>query len=156
VKWWQSHWRKAGLVGIVLALALPLFGHWLRQGNSSARCALDGRPIDRGQGVRIVEQDGHSARFCCIHCAEAWLARHSDRPKVILVADEARGEEIDARAAFFVRSFVLNRATGSRIHVFRTEEEATRHAAQFHGSLLSGRQIPFTGKLQSHSGTGKS
>jgi hypothetical protein len=147
MKWWRSRWLTVALAGLFLSVGLPLLGHWARRDASSPHCALDGRKIGRTFRVRIVEEDGQSLEFCCIQCAQTWLQRRPAEPKAILVTDESSGEEIDAGAAFFVRSLVQDPTTGSRIHVFRTGEEATRHAARFHGAVLSGREVPLSGKI---------
>jgi hypothetical protein len=147
MKLWRSRWLTAGLAGLLLAVGLPLLGHWARQEASAPHCALDGRKISRTFRVRIVQQDGQSLEFCCIQCAQTWLTRRPATPKAILVTDEASGEEIDARTAYFVRNMVQDKVTGNRIHVFRTAEEAARNATTFRGKVLSGQEIPLSNKV---------
>jgi len=142
--WWRSRWPVIFLAGLLLAFGLPVLGHWARNGTAAARCDLDGKKIDRAYRVRVRAGSGATLEFCSLTCAEIWLARQVKRPRAIFVTDEISSEEIDARDAFFVRSLVQNPTNGSRIHVFRSADEAARHADQFHGSLLSGSELPFS------------
>jgi ribosomal protein L24E len=140
--WRKSRWLPLGLVGLVLAVGLPLVGHWLRQDRSSHGCALDGRRIEPLSRVHIVAHDGESLEFCSTSCAEIWLERQKLAPRAVLVTDETSGAEIEAGAAYFVRSFVRHPATGSTIHVFRDAADAARHAERYHGHVLSGTEAP--------------
>jgi hypothetical protein len=132
-----------GLSGLLLALALPLAGHWLRQ-QPAGGCALDGARIDAAYRVRIVNGAGRDHCFCCIRCAELWLERHRHGPQAVYVIDEASGEEMRAEGAYFVRSRVVTQpATLNRVHAFRDRADAERHADRFRGAVLADAERPF-------------
>lgn len=143
--------RAVLLVGAALAAlaALPLAAKAIR-GPSADRCALNGVEIDPLHAVRVTDAVGDaSRRFCCVGCAEAWLAREPRAARTVLVVDEETGREIDARTAWFVRSRVVAvAATESRIHVFATESAARRHAEDFSGTVLSGDDLPLRSATQ--------
>jgi hypothetical protein len=131
------------LVGLAVIVGLPLVGWWARQ-DAVPRCALDGLDIEPRYRVRVTDDAG-SYEFCCTRCAEQWLARHPG-PAAVFVTDEAGGDEIDARAATFVRSPVItNRVTGNRVHAFRNRADAEAHARQFGGWVLRDGERPFRG-----------
>jgi hypothetical protein len=139
----RSWWWNA-LVGLGVAALLPVVGHALR-GNHSRGCAWDGLPLEPIYRVRIIERPGATREFCSVRCAELWLRQCGCRPSRILVTDEAGGGELDASAARYVRSTVpTNPVTGNRVHVFRTEEAASRHAAAARGRSLAGAERPFS------------
>jgi hypothetical protein len=134
----------AGGLCLVAAAALPVAGHWIR-GRSDDGCALDGAAIGPAFRVRVVDAAGHSRCFCCIRCAELWLTRQPSRPGAIYVTDETTGHEMEAAAAYFVRSRVVtNPGTGNRIHAFARRADAAKHAA-VGGTLLEGTDRPFHG-----------
>lgn len=130
------------LVGIALSAATPAVARALRAG-SSARCAEDGARLDPRRAVDVEEADGRAARLCGIECLERRLHR-TDRPapRSVRVHDEDTGALLDADAAWFVRSAVVDRATGDRTHAFATEAAARRHAEAFHGRVLPGPGLP--------------
>jgi hypothetical protein len=135
-------WRTA-LVALLAVAALPVLGHWLRR-PPGERCALDGVGVEPLFRVRVLDGRGRWAQFCCVRCAEVWLRRQGERPAGVHVTDEASGEEVDAAAAWFVRSRVVtNPVTGNRVHAFRDPDDARRHAEACGGVLLSGAERPF-------------
>jgi hypothetical protein len=132
-----------GVTGLFVIFGLPLAGYWARLGPHDS-CALDGSRLEPRYQVHIVDHRGRDQWFCCIHCATLWLGQQEERPRSILVTDEATGAEIDAAAAWFVRSIVITMPhTGNDIHTFRHLEDAERHASQNHGSVLSPEESPF-------------
>jgi hypothetical protein len=130
------------VAGIAAAAAAPSVARHLR-GDGSDRCDLDGSAIDPAARVRIVDEQSVSHRFCGVHCAERWIEKSGERVREILVTDEASGNEVDARGAWFV----WMRAPGeSGIRAFADEREARRHAAAFGSTVLTGDERPFRGK----------
>jgi len=130
--------------GLALVAVLPFAARALRHAPAE-RCALDGVAVASRNAVRIVDEGtGPGRRFCCVACAENWLAREGYARRRIFVVDEETGAEIDARSAWFVESLIPTEpATGCRIHVFGTESAATSHAEQFRGRLLVGNDVSF-------------
>jgi len=128
---------------LAVVVGLPLAGWWVRR-DAPPRCALDGLDIEPRYRVRVADSAGGSYQFCCTRCAERWLARQPGAPETVIVTDEKSNEEINARAAHFVRSpVVTNRVTGNRVHAFRDQADADAHIRQFGGWLLVGDERPF-------------
>ena len=110
----------------------------------TAEQLYDGGAIEPLYRVRVVDQQGKEFEFCCIHCAEAWLRGAKDNPRAIFVTDEASGAEVEPGSAYFVRSMlVTNPTTRNRVHVFREEAEARKHAEHSLGQVLVGAERPF-------------
>src|SRR5687767_8925287 len=127
-----------GLALLLVAAALPLAGHWARRG-AAVTCAYDGAEIDRAYRVRVVDHRGGEHEFCCIRCAEFWLEGQKAVPREVFVTDEPSLEEVDASAAYFVRSSVVTTpTTRNRVHAFRHRQDAQRHADSAGGTILSG------------------
>jgi nitrous oxide reductase accessory protein NosL len=138
----MSKARWVGLVGLVVVVGVPVAGNWARQ-RAAGTCALDGMAIDPAYRVEVVDLRGHAEPFCCLKCAEIWLKNRPGPTRAILVTDEASGERIDAETAFYVRSSVVTApTTGNRVHVFRSREDAEKHAAAHWGTVLSGSERP--------------
>jgi hypothetical protein len=132
-----------GLLGLAVVVGLPLAGHWARR-HARSGCALDGLPIKADYQVDVEDSQGRTWSFCCLRCADLWLRQQKEAPRAILVTDEASGARIDARDAYFVRSMIVTMPpTGNRIHVFRTEVDARRHAEESFGTVLVGSERPF-------------
>lgn len=131
------------ILTVAVLVGLPLAGHYGRK-QRAGRCALDGVPIEAVYQVEIRDAASQAYRFCCVNCAERWLARWPESPAGILVTDETTGRELPASEAYFVRSSVVTNAqTGNRIHVFAAEANARRHADQARGRMLEGGERPF-------------
>jgi hypothetical protein len=123
-------------VGAAVAVGVPLVAFLARSGPSE-QCALDGLDINATYCVRIVEASGDEFSFCCLHCARAWLARRPS-PQAVWLTDETTGQALEARRAWLVRSRVVTQPyTGNRIHCFARREDASRHAQEAQGVLLS-------------------
>jgi hypothetical protein len=131
------------LTGLAVVVGIPLAGRLARR-DDGPRCDFDGQPVDAVYRVRVVGPDGREYSFCCVHCAQLWLARRDDPPAAVYVTDEATGEPVEARAAAFVRSTVVtNPVTGNRVHAFRDRAAAEEHARAFGGWVLTGDERPF-------------
>jgi hypothetical protein len=131
------------LLGLLLVVGVPLAGKWSRRA-AAPRCALDGRTIEAAYRARVAGPDGDERLFCCAGCARQWVARHGHGLAAVYVTDEARGGEIDARSAHFVRSAVVtNPTTGDRTHAFASRADAEEHARAFGGWLMTGPERPF-------------
>jgi hypothetical protein len=138
----SSRWLLVA-AGLLVIVGLPLAGKWARR-RPAHPCALDGAAIDPLYRVHIVDAQGHDQEFCCIHCASAWLSQRTAAPRAVFVTDEVSGQEIDAASAWFVRSLVVTVAhTGNRIHAFRDQADAVRHADSAHGQILPEAEKPF-------------
>jgi hypothetical protein len=137
-RWWSV------LAVLVIAVGLAVLGTSIRR-HLPGRCALDGDRIEPLYRVRVVDEAGESQEFCCLRCAQLWLKGRQEQPAGIYVTDEASGQEIDGQDAFYVRSSVVTKATtGNRIHTFREQEDAEKHAASALGRILTGSDRPFT------------
>jgi hypothetical protein len=137
-----AKWSVA-LAGLVLLLALPLVGRWLRR-TPEIRCALDAGKLVPSYRVRVEDAAGASCDFCCIRCAELWLERQAQPARAIWVTDESSGAELDAAKAHYVRSLVITTpTTGNRIHAFRDLADAERHAEKCRGTILADGERPF-------------
>ena len=143
----KRFWWASTLVA-VLAVVLPWLGtHSRRQ--RLPQCALDGIAIVPIYAVEIVDAGRQKHRFCCIRCAEYWLAQEPSPPSEIHVTDEVSGQPIEASDAFFVRSSIeTNAVTGNHIHAFENRADAEGHAAQFRGRLLTDEERPLSGQRQ--------
>jgi hypothetical protein len=149
---WQ--WTT-GLSVLLMVVVLPIFGHWARHAKKE-RCALDGNVIQPIFRVRIIDSLRRVHQFCCVRCAELWIEHLPDEPRDISVTDEVSGQEIDATNAYFVRSSVITvPATGNRVHVFRTESDAAKHAASAQGRMMRWAERPFHTESVSPFGSGK-
>jgi hypothetical protein len=130
------------LVALLLAVAVPVAGHW-RRAHRGPRCAYDGGTVDPRYQVRITGPAGETLSFCCVRCADDWLLHQDGGPFRVRVTDEAGGEELDAAEAVFVRSPIVTRSsTQNRVHVFKSQQDAARHCALAGGTLLSGSERP--------------
>jgi hypothetical protein len=139
----RSARRAAFVGGLVLAALLPLLARALGP-SRAGRCALDGRGVEGRHLVTVEESDGTVRRFCGVGCAEEWIRRAKPVSATVQVTDEATGERLPAETAWYVRSTVaVNAPRDDRIHVFARREDAERHAAAFHGTLLVGPDRPF-------------
>lgn len=129
--------------GLLVIVGLPLAGKWARRRPAHA-CALDGSAVDPLYRVRIVDAEGRDREFCCIGCASAWLGQQPAAPRAVFVTDEVSGQEIEAASAWYVRSLVVTVPhTGNRIHAFRDQADAARHAESAHGEVLTDAEKPF-------------
>lgn len=134
-------WVVLGLQVVVVSLAVA--GVELRR-SGPGRCSLDGAPIEPLYRVRLVDQDGRDHRFCCVRCAQIWMASSAE-PAAVFVTDEASGVEIPASVAWYVRSSVITQqSTRNRIHCFKDRGDAERHSGSARGRLLDGGDRPFS------------
>jgi hypothetical protein len=137
----KRFWWASTLVA-VSAVLLPWLGTWSRR-QKLPQCALDGIAIVPIYAVEVVDAGRQKHRFCCLRCAEYWLAQEPSPPSAVSVTDEVSGQPVDASEAYFVRSSVVtNAVTGNRIHAFENRADAEAHAAQFRGRLLTAAERP--------------
>jgi hypothetical protein len=146
--------KTVTVLGVILiVVGLPIVGHLARQ-KETDRCALDGVAIEPIYRVRIISGargrpkpgDIHNAsyEFCCIKCAQLWLAAQNSKPLAVFVTDETTGQEIPAGQAHFAASSVITRpTTGNRIHAFAQKSDTQKHAENFLGRVLEGEDRPF-------------
>ncbi len=142
--------RQAALaaVWLLVVVGLPCLGHFWRQRRAS-RCAFDGLAITPIYRVKLVDQSGHSAEFCCLECALRWQATRGPVEQV-WVTDEISGQQILSQDAIFVRSPVVTTpATGNAVHAFATTADAQRHIRASGGRILLGPGRPFAAQQQS-------
>jgi len=136
-------------LALLCIAALPLVAGNLR--GHVERCEMGGVALDPAFRVRVGEKSGTTHAFCGVTCAEGWITRGGLVPARVLVTDGISGNEIDARAAAFVRTFG-NRADGApdAIRVFARYEDAERHARAHGGEILIGADRPFVGLKVEH------
>jgi len=128
---------------ILVVVGLPIIGHMARQKKENS-CALDGVAIEPIYRVRIIDRQIQSYEFCCLKCAQLWLAAHDSTPLAVFVTDETGGKEIPAGQAHYAASTVVTMpTTGNRIHTFARESEAQKHADTFWGRVLRDKDRPF-------------
>jgi hypothetical protein len=140
----RTYWLTA-MVLVVLAIGLPFLGTLARR-RQLPHCALDGVAIVPVYAVTITTAGGPRRTFCCIRCAEYWLAREPAESATIGVTDEVSGRPVDASRAYFVRSSVVtNPVTGNQSHAFADLADAELHASQFRGRVLDEDERPFRG-----------
>lgn len=138
----RTYWLSA-LALAVMVVGLPFLGTWARR-QQLPRCALDGIAIVPIYAVTITAAGGTKHTFCCIRCAEYWLAQ--EPAESIDVTDEVTGQPLDANKAYFVRSRVVtNTVTGNEIHAFADPVDAEQHASQFRGRVLEQDERPLRG-----------
>jgi hypothetical protein len=134
-----------GALLLLAVAALPIAAARLRP--QVERCAMDGVEVMPAFRVRVEEADGGVRAFCGVRCAHSWIGHRGVPPRAVLVTDGPSGREIDARAAWFVRT-LANRSGGAPdgIRVFAAREDAIRHAEAHGGVVLSGPDRPFAGE----------
>lgn len=125
-------------LGLVVAAAVPPVGAALRA-SGAPRCALDGVRVTPETRARARLDDGRVEDFCGPACLAKRLRDPALAGARATVTDETSGAEIAAGSAWFVESAVTSvPANGSRLHAFAREEDARRHAAAHHGTVLGG------------------
>lgn len=136
--------RQAALaaVWLLVVVGLPCLGHVTRQ-RRAGRCAFDGLTITPIYRVKLVDQAGQTAEFCCLECALRWQATRGPAAQV-WVTDEISGQQIASQDAVFVRSPVITTpATGNCVHAFASTADAQRHIRSSGGRILLGPGRPF-------------
>lgn len=131
-------------LALVAIATLPLVAERLR--GHRERCEMDGVVLNPAFRVRVTGADGTAHGFCGVSCAESWLARSGVSPGTILVTDGVTGCQVDAQAAWYVRT-LGNVSDGAPdvVRVFARREDALRHADAHGGRLLAGAERPFWG-----------
>jgi hypothetical protein len=143
MNWFVSRWLLL-MAALVAVVGLPITRTWLTR-DAAPRCAWDGLPIEPLYRVRVVDADGAAHPFCCVRCAEKWLARQKvATTRSVYVQDEATGVELNhGEATYVISPVATNRINGNRIRVFREREAAEEHLRAFGGRLLDGVDRPF-------------
>lgn len=132
-----------GLIGLIVAIGLPIAGKAMRQ-HAGPRCGHDGLRIERAYAVQVVDMEGKTRDFCCVHCAVQWLQESEQQPQAVLVTDEETGNPIDVKDAIFVRSSVAtNPINRNRVHAFAGQADAEAHARAYGGWILESDERPF-------------
>ena len=137
--------RRLYLLAILVAatIALPFIGKWARS-RGAVRCELDGLKIEPRYRVRIIDREGAAHSFCCVHCAERWLARSGATDATVWVTDEASGSEIDAAQAHYVHGDTpTNPITGNRLRVFASGADGEEFIRVFGGQSVPDSERPF-------------
>lgn len=107
------------------------------QRQSRSVCHYDGAEIMPIYEADITLDNGDVLKFCCVHCARAWLKGNDTAAATVTVTDELTGEKLDSSLAIFVESDVVSvPATRNRIHVFRDDHHAQEHARRYHGQVV--------------------
>lgn len=128
-------------LALACVAALPLLADSLRRG--AERCAFDGVRIAAPPDARVILRDGTVRAFCCVRCADRWVAVHH-APAVVRVTDGPTGGEIDAASAWFVRSLATwGGGAPDSIRAFARRGDAERHVRAYGGRLLQGADRPF-------------
>lgn len=139
-----TRYQAIGILGLLLiVVGLPFIGHHARQ-KKGPSCALDGIAIEPIYRVRIVDENNRSYKFCCVKCAQLWLAAHDAKPIAVFVTDETGGKEVAAGQAYFAISTIVTESkTLNCIHAFAEEADAQKHADKYWGRVLGGTDRPF-------------
>ena len=130
---------KALLLGILAGCGLAALSQICLNRAYRDRCHWDGTSIQPIFGVEWTPGNAGSAthRFCCICCAQGWLAATNVRQGRFSVRDEVSGLPMDALSGYYVLSArVTETATGCRIHVFREPLHARAHLLKHDGRPL--------------------
>lgn len=141
----EEEMRRLLFVGaLIIATIISVLVVYPQHIYASSRCSLDGSRIQPLYEVIIVLRDKSIRRFSSIISARIWFRENSNQVSTILVTDEATGEKIDARQAFYVESKVITTPhTRNKIHVFGQREAAELHVLEFRGKLVNN---PFEAK----------
>ena len=104
--------------------------------DAPATCGMCGKEMTNAHvGFVLVQPDGKEERFGCAGCGLAML---KDAPKDVKARtlDFLRGDEIDARAAYYVRGSSFTACCEPSFLAFAKKDEAARFAKGFGGKVL--------------------
>lgn len=128
------------IMGVVLALGLAIgpMGMALAAESVSApaTCGMCGKAMTNAHvGFIIVQPDGQKERLGCAGCGLAML---KDAPKGVKAKtlDFMRGDEIDARAAYYVRGSSFTACCEPSFLAFAKKDEAERFTKGFGGTVM--------------------
>jgi hypothetical protein len=131
-----SHW----IIGIALALGLatgPAGQAQATEGvTAAAACPMCGKEMTNAHvGFVVVQPDGKENRFGCAGCG---LATLKDAPQDVKTKtfDFLRGDEIDARTAYYVRGSGFTACCEPSFLAFARKDDAERFAKGFGGEVL--------------------
>lgn len=104
--------------------------------DAPATCGMCGKEMTNAHvGFVLVQPDGKEERMGCAGCGLAML---KDAPKDVKARtlDFLRGDEIDARAAYYVRGSSFTACCEPSFLAFAKKDEAARFAKGFGGKVL--------------------
>ncbi len=115
--------RHISVAGLVLLLSLTgcdRLQTWLHP----AQCALSGRPIDAGMGVRIQIDKRSPVRACCLRCAITASEHKGESIHVLSVTDYVSHAQIAPKGAFYVVGSGVTPCAGPPVEVAASRREA--------------------------------
>jgi len=136
-------------VALVVIAFLPVLADLTRQ--QVTRCGQDGSSVDPAFAVTIELEHGPQVPFCGVACAERWLVKSGEAARSVTVTECVRGDRLDARLAFYVRTYAgLNERVPDEIRVFASREEAESHIQAYRGEFVDGPHVLLTPGPLSH------
>jgi nitrous oxide reductase accessory protein NosL len=89
-----------------------------------SQCALSGRPIHAGMGVRIQIGEKSPVRACCLRCTIAESEHTGQTIHVLSVTDYVSREQVSPQDAFFVVGSGVKPCAGARVEVPANRRES--------------------------------
>jgi hypothetical protein len=134
----MKRWIMGAL--LVLGLVMGSLGTVQAAGDKDepATCGMCGKEMTNAHvGFILTHPDGKEERFGCAGCGLSILkdmkAVKDAKPRTL---DFLRGDEIDARAAYYVRGSSFNACCEPSFLAFAKKDEAERFAKGFGGKVL--------------------
>jgi hypothetical protein len=122
-------------VALVVIAFLPILADATRQ--QVTRCAQDGQAVEPAFAVTVEFEHGPELPFCGVACAERWLTNSGRVAQRVIVTDCVRGDRLDARRAFYVRTYVgQGERVPDEIRVFASRKEAGAHIQAYGGEFV--------------------
>jgi hypothetical protein len=130
---------KRWIMGALLVLGLvmgPLGAAQAAEGTDEpATCGMCGKEMTNAHvGFILTHPDGKEERLGCAGCGLSMLKEMKDAKARTI--DFLRGEEIDARQAYYVRGSSFTACCEPSFLAFAKKEEARRFAKGFGGKVL--------------------
>ncbi len=130
------HWIMGLALACGLAAGAPGMALAAQGTDEPATCGMCGKEMTNAHvGFVLVQPDGKEERLGCAGCGLAML---KDAPKGVKARtlDFLRGDEIDARAAYYVRGSSFTACCEPSFLAFAKKDEAERFAKGFGGKVL--------------------
>ena len=130
------HWIMGLALAFGLASGVPGVALAAQGAGEPATCGMCGTEMTNAHvGFVLVQPDGKEERMGCAGCGLAML---KDAPKDVKARtlDFLRGDEIDARAAYYVRGSSFTACCEPSFLAFAKKDEAERFAKGFGGKVL--------------------
>jgi hypothetical protein len=130
------HWIMGLALAFGLAAGVPGMALAAQGADEPATCGMCGKEMTNAHvGFVLVQPGGKEERFGCAGCGLAML---KDAPKDVKAKtlDFLRGDEIDARAAYYVRGSSFTACCEPSFLAFAKKDEAERFAKGFGGKVL--------------------